>query len=450
MDSLSEHLNKIGIQKKLSLFAALLTLLYCLLILPLLYFQLTSLAESQVQLFGQTLSRQLLGQVRQPLLNEDAVSLQVVLDNLVAHTPMVKQAAVFKPDSSLFAESLEPSATANPSDRALFKQRLNLSNAATWQVQLALDPSGIRQKLLAVFWSVSALGLLLCALLLYWAQRLGKDISTRLQNLSACLPGEASSSDDDEISLLEKRIEPLLLKPATPASVPIEAGPRPESCCLAIRCTNLPQLQAHLSQDNLQRVLQRFDDIIAATLELFKAERLSGARNCVYLRFVAASGDSDFLLRAISCHLALVELQREQASDEGAGLILSSALGIDTMHKAEASNGNCLFIEDSLAEAAFEQLAATSLLADPWQLLASEAVKTKIPAAAGIFFEALAGASSHDSRASESFLFADLGGEQQALFERQLAYLRNRLSENDQPHWQHSAAANPLINVVAS
>ncbi|RLA35757.1 MAG: hypothetical protein DRQ64_10585, partial [Gammaproteobacteria bacterium] len=184
--------------------------------------------------------------------------------------------------------------------------------------------------------------------------------------------------------------------------------------------------------------------------ELFKGERLSGANNCVYLRFEATTNDSNFLLRAITSHLALVELQREQANDEGAGLILSSALAIEPMHKGDDTNDNCQFMQDTAAEATFEQLAATSLLADPWQLLTDETAKTKIPAEAGIYFEALAGAGTNTSSASEAFLFADLGSEQQALFERQLAYLRNRLSENDQPHWQHSASGNPLISAIGS
>lgn len=456
MDTLNKHLKKIGLQKKLTLSAALLSLLYCLLILPLLYFQLSSQAESQAQLFGQTMSRQLLGQVRQPLLNQDAVSLQVLLDNLVVHTAMVKQAAVFKPDNSLFAESIESVETSPASSAAshdVFKQALKLANGANWLVQLTLDPSGIQQQAMTIFWSVCALGLLLCALMLYWTQRLGNDISARLQNLVACLPGDEASTGantDDEISRLEKRIQPLLLKPATLISEPDASETKLESCCLAIRCINLPQLQAHLSHDNLHRVLKRFDDIIATTGELFKSERLSGANNCVYLRFVATPGDSNFLLRAISSHLALAELQREQANDEGAGLIISSALAIDPMHKGDAANNSCQFMQDTAAEATFAQLSATSLLADPWQLLTGETEKTKIPAEAGIYLEALAGASTNNSSASEAFLFADLGGEQQALFERQLAYLRNRLSENDQPHWQHSAPSNPLISTTSS
>jgi uncharacterized membrane protein affecting hemolysin expression len=451
MDTLNQHLKKIGLQKKLTLSAALLSLLYCLFILPLLYYQLSSQAESQAQLFGQTMSRQLLDQVRQPLLNQDAVSLQVVLDNLVVHTAMVKQAAVFKPDNSLFAESVETSPTSNADGREVFKQALKLSNGANWQVQLTLDPSSIQQQAMTIFWSMSALGLLLCAVMLYWTRRLGNDISVRLQKLLACLPGDeadtGAKTEDDEISRLEKRIKPLLLKPATIVSEPDEALPALESCCLAIRCINLPQLQAHLSHDNLHRLLKRFDDIIATTGELFKGERLSGANNCVYLRFVATAGDSNFLLRAISSHLALVELQREQANDEGAGLILSSALAVDPMPRGDDANDSCQFMQDTAAEVVFAQLSATSLLADPWQLLTDETAKTKIPAEAGIYFEALAGAS---SGASEAFLFTDLGGEQQALFERQLAYLRNRLSENDQPHWQHSAPSNPLISATGS
>ena len=458
MDTLNEHLKKIGLQKKLTLSAALLSLLYCLLILPLLYFQLSSQAESQAQLFGQTMSRQLLGQVRQPLLHKDAVSLQVVLDNLVVHTAMVKQAAVFKPDNSLFAESVETSPASNSANPKIFKQALKLANGENWQIQLTLDPSGIQQQAMTIFWSVNALGLLLCALMLYWTQHLGNDISARLQHLVACLPGDEAdteaNTEDDEISRLEKRIQPLLLKPASIVSEPDETLPALESCCLAIRCINLPQLQAHLSHDNLHRLLKRFDDIIASTGELFKGERLSGANNCVYLRFVATAGDSNFLLRAISSHLALVELQREQANDEGAGLILSSALAIDPIiapqHKGDDENGSCLFMQDTAAEVTFVQLSATSLLADPWQLLTDETAKTKIPAEAGIYFEALAGASTNNSSASEAFLFTDLGGEQQALFERQLAYLRNRLSENDQPHWQHSVSNNPLINATGS
>jgi len=450
MNTLSEHLRKAGIQKKLTLFAVLLSLLYCLLISPLLYVQTVSLAESQVQLFGQTMSRQLTGQIRQPLLNEDAVSLQVVLDNLVMHTAMVKHAAVFKSDNSLFAESLEHSPALNITHHKTFKQSLSLPNTANWQVQLSLDPRDINRQIMRIFWSIISVGLALCALLMYSARRMGKDIATRLQSLSACLPGDEDNGGDDEISLLEKRIEPLLLKPATTSNKPEATAPTLESCYLAIRCINLPQLQAHLSHDNLHRVLKRFDDIIATTGELFKGERLSGANNCIYLRFIATAGDRGFLLRAISSHLALVELQREQASDEGAGLILSSALAINTAEASIDANSHCQFMQDTATEAALQQLAATSLLADPWQLLTNETVKTKIPAEAGIYFEALAGASTNNTQGSEAFLFADLGSEQQSLFERQLAYLRNQLSENDQPHWQHSTSANPLLSAISS
>lgn len=453
MNTLSEHLKKNGLQNKLTLSAALLSLLYCLLILPLLYFQLNSLAASQAQLFGQTMARQLLGQVRHPLLNQDAVSLQVVLDNLVVHTAMVKQAAVFTPDNILFAESVEASPGANSANSEVFKQALKLANGANWQVQLTIDPSGIQQQMMTIFWSVSAPGLVLCTLMLYWTRRLGNNISTRLQNLVTCLPGDeantVANTKDDEISRLEKRIEPLLLKPATIICEPDARELALESCCLAIRCINLPQLQAHLSHDNLHRVLKRFDDIIATTGELFKGERLSGANNCVYLRFEATTNDSNFLLRAISSHLALAELQREQANDEGAGLILSSALVIDPLCKGDDVSRSCQFMQDTATEATFKQLSATSLLADPWQLLTNDTVKTKIPAEAGIYFDALAGASKNASSTSEAFLFTDLGREQQALFERQLAYLRNRLSENDQPHWQHSAPGNPLINIAS-
>ncbi|MBL4781648.1 MAG: hypothetical protein JKX92_05345 [Porticoccaceae bacterium] len=457
MNTLRKHFIKVGIQKKSVLLAALLSLLFCLFILPLLYFQLFSLSESQLQLYGQTMSHQLLAQVRQPLLNDDAVSLQVVLDNLVMQTPMVKQAAVFKADDTLFAQSLEPYAAGLPHPGVFFQQVLNLANTANWNVQLSIDPGDIRRQVMTVFWSVSAVGLLLCILTLYWAQRLGGNISTRLQDLSASLPNDEASTEPynehDEISLLAKRIEPLLFK--TPihlseANKSEKIEPTTESCCLAIRCINLPQLQAHLSHDNLQRVLKRFDDIIATTGELFKGKRLSGANNCVYLRFVATSGGSDFILRAISCHLALVELQREQADDEGAALILGSALASDDRLQTADLDGRCLFIEDTLIEMAQRHLSATSLLAEPWQLLVGETTKTKIPAEAGISFEALAGANNNDTRSRETFLFADLGSEQQALFERQLAYLRNRLSENDQPHWQHSCTDGPRLSVVTS
>ena len=455
MNTLNAHLKKMGLQKKFMLSAALFSFFYCLLVLPLLYFQLNSQTELQTKLLGEAMNHQLADQVRQPLLQQDAVSLQVILDNLVVHTGMIKQAAVFKPDKSLFAESLDTAPVSKAVSRDVFNQTLTLANGENWQIQITLDPGDIQHQAMTIFWSISALGFLLCALLLYWASRLGNDISARLQNLTACLPsgetGTEANTDADEISRLEKRIEPLLLRPASTDSELRATEPVLESCCLAIRGINLPQLQAHLSHDNLLRVLKRFDDIITTISELFKAERLSGANNCVYLRFVATADDSNFLLRAISSHLALAELQREQANEEGAGLILSSALAIDPIHKGDedAANDSCRFMQDTAAETTFAQLSATSLLADPWQLLTHETVKTKIPAEAGIYFEALVGASDNANQTNETFLFADLGSEEQALFERQLAYLRNRLSENEEPHWQPSTSGNPLIHIAS-
>ena len=96
MNTLNVYLQKMGLQKKLMLSIALVSSLYCLVLLSLLYFQLNSQTELQTELFGEAMSHQLLDQVRQPLLHQDVVSLQVVLDNLVVHTGMVAQAAVFK------------------------------------------------------------------------------------------------------------------------------------------------------------------------------------------------------------------------------------------------------------------------------------------------------------------------------------------------------------------
>lgn len=442
MDNPGTHLEKAGLQKKLVLLAALFTGLYCLILLPLFYIQIIRAAHSQVSLFGQSLSLQLAEQVRQPLLSEDAISLQVILDNLVNHAPLVKRAAVLTPDERIFAESKIASLTENTLIHGTFTRPLSLSNSPGWQVQIALDPNPTRAKLLTIYWSVSSLGLLLCMALLYGAQRIGKNIALRLEQLRDCLPGDDSISALDEISLLEKRIKPLLIKAPTNQSTD-HVRENTQSCCLAVRCTNLPQLQAHLTRANFERLLKRFDDILSCTSDLFKGLRLSGTKNCVYLQFSTQDNDENYILRAISCHLALVELQQEQASDAGTGLVLSSALALSPEWDNDASR----FIQDTLTEQALDKLASTSTLADAWQLLIDDATKTKIPAEAGIYCEELAGATENSK---EQFLFADLGVEQQALFERQLAYLRNQLSENEQAHWQQPSADNPLISAVAS
>ncbi|RLA46754.1 MAG: hypothetical protein DRR06_04325 [Gammaproteobacteria bacterium] len=428
-----------GVQHKLMLPAAGFSLVVGLFLLPALWFYLDGLGQQQSDKLGQALVTQLADQVRQPLLHNDTISLQFVVNDLVRNTDAVLHAAVYNTEDKLQVQGA--SKQYREGNRAsVYAHQITLENSTAGQARLTIDSATIKSDLLVLFWSTLYAWLLLSSILCIGLHFVGRRISKRLVRIISGLPTHSKSIGNDEISndeigQLEANIKPLLIKPLLT---------KPESCVnddeeilsltLTIRCENIERLQAQLSQENYRRLLTNFDAVTDCAAKLYDAARLAGSQHCIHLRFYSNGNISNALLRAISSYLAITEILKASAPRAGAELRLCGALGETGTQTSETR-----FSQDHQQELALQKLVKTTALADSWQLLIQASLLDDAAHKSVFNCEPL-------PNAADQMLFMSLATEQQTTLTGQLTYLHSLLPELAAPssgnHTRPSEAAS--------
>lgn len=394
-----------------------------LLLLPAMWFYLDRLGHQQSERLGHILVTQLAEQAWQPLLHQDTISLQVVVNNMVRNTDYVLRAAIFDVENQLQAQS--SSGQPQPDEHSSYRHSIALENKAAGHAELTLDVAHIEEDVATLFWSLLFTWLLLSALLCVALGMVGGNISRRLSNIIAGLPTQSAPVLDDEIAQLEANIKPLLVKPQTSNASDDEDR---TSLTLTICCENIQRLQAQLTQENFRHLLEDFEAVADCTVKLFAATRLPGSQNCMHLRFYCEGDKDNALLRAVSCYTAISDMVRASAPRKGTGLALCAALRATDQHPEDSQ-----FLQDQQHELTLQKLVKTTAFAEPWQLLIQASLLENTETENSILYELLL-------NAEDQVLFTALGAEQQATLARQLHYIRSQLPE----------LATPSISGVAS
>lgn len=373
-----------------------------------LYMHLSVLAVQQQAIIGETLAVQLAQSAKSAMVHADTVSLQVVVENLVAQTRSVERASVFDLNHDLLAQSQRSIIQGRAT--VAFTSTVSVEDSISGYVRVEMQSNGLFSRAFSALWIALALWLSAATVLSAWLFKQGHSINSRLRSLYQQLPASDNRDDidnGDDLANLERRIAPLLV------NVGASDGGTPRfACTLALHCSNLPRLKAQLSRDNFEHLLSGLDQTIDQACRLYDGKRLSSFQQSVFIRFATATADGDQALHALLCACATLEIIRSEAQDQGVAIELSAALSTTPETRSSST-----LVADLDRQEHLQQLAALLPLAGPWQILLAKPLDTHAGFMDCATFETL-------PNARDTARFVSFAPSQRALLDRQLIYLQ--------------------------
>tara|TARA_R110001592_G_scaffold321037_1_gene599433 strand:- start:177287 stop:178501 length:1215 start_codon:yes stop_codon:yes gene_type:complete len=312
-------------KKSLAKTLPILTLVFSLtigsLIALILGLQVSSIATEQKNYLGKTLSSQLAKVVRDPIIRQDMLSLQVEVDEMLS-IEGIQHAAVYDATNRPLAKAQKAQYTVNPQNS--HTSPITIENAVAGYVSVQLDQQFFSAPLRGLQLTFSLLWISIVVALLVLSIQLGKKLSGRLNHLIQQLPGD-DSDKMDELSTLEHRIKPLL---ATRQyhQAPYDEQEKQHCALLAIACQNLTLLESRVNPEHFESVMALFDALTNDAADLYGAIRLSADQSSIYLEFTGDSKHSDHPLRALYCATAIHALSKQLMDTQGIKLELASAI----------------------------------------------------------------------------------------------------------------------------
>lgn len=204
----SAPLRRVSIASRITGYTAL-AIIVCLLAFTwLMHTQLKWSIEQQADALGQSLLQQTSQTAQSALSANDALSLAVLLRELV-NNPYVKHAAIYSVDNRVLAEAgLRPKSSST--DKGFYSQQLSFQDVITGSLHLHIDMQKLREPLINSLQSMAVLGIVLLILCVFLSAHLGRSVALPLQHLSNWLinpvPPAPYAQRPDEIGLLARQL----------------------------------------------------------------------------------------------------------------------------------------------------------------------------------------------------------------------------------------------------
>nr|WP_298171914.1 AhpA/YtjB family protein [uncultured Pseudomonas sp.] len=181
--------------------------------------------QQQANAIGQSLIEQTAASAKEPLVSNDALSLNVLLNELVKN-PLVAHAVIYSVDNRILAESGSRPVQGLLGDTdGIYSVPITFQEVIAGQLRISLDMRQFQQPMTISLQSMGILSLILLALALSLSMRLGRHISTPLLQLRVWLrdPDDPApgSTRQDEIGDLARQLQARL--------VPEKPLPEPEA-----------------------------------------------------------------------------------------------------------------------------------------------------------------------------------------------------------------------------
>lgn len=186
-----------------------LTIAVCLLAFAwLIHAQLKWSIQQQADALGQSLLLQTSHSAESALSADDALSLAVLLRELVDN-PYVKHAAIYSVDNRVLAEAgLRPKSS--NTEKGFYSQQLSFQDVVAGTLHLHIDMHKLRAPLINSLQSMAVLGAILLVLAVFLSVHLGRAVALPLQHLSNWLinpvPPAPHAQRPDEIGLLARQL----------------------------------------------------------------------------------------------------------------------------------------------------------------------------------------------------------------------------------------------------
>ncbi len=171
--------------------------------------------QQQANAIGQSLIEQTAASAKEPLVSNDALSLNVLLNELVKN-PLVAHAVIYSVDNRILAEAGARPVQGLLSDtEGLYSVPITFQEVIAGQLRISLDMRQFQQPMTISLQSMGILSLILLALALSLSMRLGRHIATPLLQLRVWLrdPDDPApgSARQDEIGDLARQLQARLV-----------------------------------------------------------------------------------------------------------------------------------------------------------------------------------------------------------------------------------------------
>jgi len=167
--------------------------------------------EQQAEAIGQSLVEQTAASAKEPLVSNDGLSLNVLLNDLVKN-PLVAHAVIYSVDNRILAESGSRPVQGLLGDTdGIYSVPITFQEVIAGQLRISLDMRQFQQPMTISLQSMGILSLILLALALSLSMRLGRHISTPLLQLRVWLrdPDDPApgAGRQDEIGDLARQLQ---------------------------------------------------------------------------------------------------------------------------------------------------------------------------------------------------------------------------------------------------
>lgn len=252
--------------------------------------------REQAQHYGQVLAHSAARQAVDAALNQDLISLQAILQEVVQY-PQVVGATIHNLENKLLVQSGHRPNQAVEGKRYHFTAPIALHNniAGYLQVTLELPRQSYYEQQFLFIW-LSAIGLAL--LIIWWSIQL-----QWWRNLRDKLP-----APNRIVNVLLERIptipeappepEPVIPEPPTPPQVAVR---------LSIHITNMTRLYQQLNSESFATLLRRFEKQLQDVLTLYNGQRLLLTDEILIIDFIGEA-HHDCSFRALCCARLLSNL----------------------------------------------------------------------------------------------------------------------------------------------
>ena len=290
--------------------------------------QLTSIAGMQEKNLGNTLSLQLAKVAKNSIINQDTLSLQGEVDDILA-IEGIKYVAVYNASDQILAKATKHLLAGH--EGIPYSNPIVIENTIAGYASVQFHEEYFMGSFQALRMTLALLFSVVFFILVYLSAKIGKNFSLRLNRLIEQLPGD-DKEPEDELSMLEYRLKPLIENREEGQQLDVEQTAE-NSALLAVDCKNLTILKTRVNPEHLESVMSQFDTLVDDAANIYGAVRLGASQRSIHLKFKGKSEEDKHPLRALYCATAIHALSVKLLDTQGIKLELASAISNGTYKK---------------------------------------------------------------------------------------------------------------------
>ncbi len=269
-----------------------------------------------------SIMNQVLNVIQKPLLNNDTLSVQFILEDTTNNSYVVSS-SLFDVNGNLVTRSQQKKLA--PKNTNEITQNIEFENTILGNLRIELDFDEIKYMQMNMFYSTAIIWITLSALLVASSFKNAVDVSNKIISLTKQLPGKEISSAN-EIDALISKIQPLIQKER---ESDISNNLNCNSCIFSGIIHNRKTLDDELSKENHDSLFEKLDLCVNRTIELYGGERIEGDRDTISFFTKSTTKSKQHILISLMAAHTLHAVVHQLSRSMGVNLVLSWSIHND-------------------------------------------------------------------------------------------------------------------------